>query len=211
MLASWISGAAMVLVIGYLSAMLIDNWHPSSCVMVVYSCFCQPASIPFRFLSNFRNKKERGGGLPSLRVTYFRVVIRVPVDPDKQPAVCQEPQALVRRRQRNRLAYTAERNLAGCRADGKSVAGPLADHVLQTPSAVRVAIFFDPRYAAENPGFHAKGEPRDEEEVVQLEEKVKGARWVEGAGCEERDLGGVGFGEVFVGGVGCLRGCRVWT
>lgn len=108
-------------------------------------------------------KQRKRARLLSLRVTRLRGVLRVPVDPNKQPSMRQEPQPLVPRRQRNRLAYPAERHLARCAADREPVAWPLADHGFEPPGAVRVAVRSDPGYAAVDPGFHAIGQPGDEE------------------------------------------------
>lgn len=46
---------------------------------------------------------------------------------------------------------------------------------------------------------------------MQFYEEVEGAGWVEGARCEERDLGGVGWRRVFAGGVGGICGCGLGT
>ena len=123
----------------------------------------------------------------------------------------QEPQPLICRRQCNGLAYPAERDLTRHVADGEAVAWPLADHGAEPPGAVRVAVGFDPGYAALNPGLHCEGQPWDEDEVVQLEEKVEGAGWVEGTGREEWDFGGVRLRCVFVGSVRRACGCGLGT
>lgn len=69
----------------------------------------------------------------------------------------QEPQPLIRRRQRNRLANPTKWYLARCVADGEAVARPLADHSAEPPGAVRVAVGADPGYAALDPGLHREG------------------------------------------------------
>lgn len=69
----------------------------------------------------------------------------------------EEPQPLVRRRQRNGLADPAKWDLTGRGTDGEPVAGSLADHVLKPPGAVRVAVCFDPGYSGLDPRFHAEG------------------------------------------------------
>ena len=117
-------------------------------------------------------------------VTYLggREVIRVPIHSYEQPAVREEPQALVCGRGGDGLADVAVWDLARGVGHGEAVARSFAHHFLQPADAVGVRVGFNPRDAVLDPGYHAGGQPGDEGQVVQLEKKVEGA-------------GGIGIGD----------------
>ena len=70
--------------------------------------------------------------------TCLSEVLCVPVDADEQPAVCEEPQALVQGRGGDGFAHVAVGDLAGGVGDGEAVAGPLAHHFLQAANTIGV-------------------------------------------------------------------------